>query len=306
MPHAGFREISILRRLFLLLIACGAPALCAAVPAGLLQLPRGTGPVLVADTATSTLRRFALSEHSLVQIDEHYMSIGRNGTGKERAWDRKTPLGIYFITDELDTSRLHARYGDLAFALDYPNAWDRYLARDGDGIWIHGVDRREPERPPLDTDGCIAVPNAPLRVIARQFVPLDTTVIVTRELVWTPRDEAVTMRDRLVAALTRWQRSIEQNDFSAYSELYAEDFRLRGMDREHWLEWRGRVFGLDHAPALQIDRLAIIADPERHGLYLTRFTLRRRDADETVVTLKRLYWLVGASGEPRIVTEDFG
>jgi len=86
------------------------------------------------------------------------MSIGENGVGKERAWDRRTPLGIYFANEQLDTSRMHDKYGPMAFPLDYPNAWDEVNARTGDGIWIHGVDRNG-EVSPLQQriDQCVAL-----------------------------------------------------------------------------------------------------------------------------------------------------
>ncbi len=69
--------------------------------------------------------RFGRTASGIVKIDQRYMSIGENGVGKKRAWDRKTPLGIYFITEQLDTSNLDDKYGVAAYPLDYPNAWDR-------------------------------------------------------------------------------------------------------------------------------------------------------------------------------------
>lgn len=276
------------------------------VPAGLLQLPSDVGTVLVADVATATLRRFALRDGRLVERDTHYMSIGRNGAGKQRAWDRKTPLGIYFITDELDTRRLHDRYGDRAFALDYPNAWDRYRERTGDGIWIHGVDRRDPERPPRDTDGCIALPNPQIKALAEEFLPLTTPVIVTRQMDWTPATVAATQRQHLASALAAWERSVEENDLAAYLALYADDFSARGMTREEWAEWRRRVFARRGALALDLYDITLIADPEETGLFLSRFTQRLRSGEASVSTMKRLYWRYGAAGGLQIVTEDNG
>ena len=116
------------------------------LPAWLIEVPDTVTDILVADTGSATMHRFARAGGDIVEIDQRYMSIGQNGAGKERAWDRRTPLGVYFITERLDTSKMHDKYGIAAFPLDYPNAWDRYNERTGYGIWLHGVDHRNPER----------------------------------------------------------------------------------------------------------------------------------------------------------------
>ncbi|MDH3372922.1 MAG: hypothetical protein OEM85_06045, partial [Gammaproteobacteria bacterium] len=93
----------------LLIVALLAPPSLVAVeaeqrPAYLLQIPASVGTLLVAETDTSTLYRFdSRSKNSL----QSYMSIGQNGVGKQRPWDRRTPLGIYFVTERLDTQGLH-------------------------------------------------------------------------------------------------------------------------------------------------------------------------------------------------------
>ena len=62
------------------------------------------------------------------------MSIGQEGPGKQSSGDKRTPLGVYFVTEQLDTSKLHEKYGVTAFVLDYPNVWDLRSRRSGDGI----------------------------------------------------------------------------------------------------------------------------------------------------------------------------
>ena len=159
-------------------------------PAWLLQVPETVTDILIADTGSATMHRFARAGDDIVKIDQRYMSIGQNGPGKERAWDRRTPLGVYFITERLDTSKLHDKYGVAAFPLYYPNAWDRFNERTGYGIWLHGVDHNNPERPPLDTDGCLSLPNDELLKLAERLKPLVTPVIAS-----TPRIKSRLTRD---------------------------------------------------------------------------------------------------------------
>jgi len=291
----------------LLFIACGTRATeQSRVPASLIEVPASIEAILIADTESATLRRFENNGHGIVQVDSRYMSIGRNGVGKQRAWDRKTPLGIYFITEELDTRRLHDKYGDKAFVLDYPNAWDRYLKRTGDGIWLHGVDRRDPDRPPRDTDGCLSLPNEDIVTLAASLEALVTPVVVTRNLQWSTADEVEAQRRALRSALARWQRSLADNNLQDYEALYADNFRARGLSRDDWLAWRSKVFAARKPMTVQLEDVLLLADPEEPGLYLSRFTQVLAGGDGRVVTQKRLYWRSNDDGELRIVTEDNG
>ena len=61
---------------------------------------------------------------------------------------------------------------------------ERRLGRTGYGIWIHGMDRRNGQRPRLDTDGCIALPNERLLALEDTFEVNVTPVIVGAALDW--------------------------------------------------------------------------------------------------------------------------
>lgn len=276
------------------------------VPAWLLELPDNVDDVLIADAAAATLHRFHRNGSGFVREDERYMSIGQNGVGKQRAWDRKTPLGVYFITEEIDTRRLHDKYGVAAFALDYPNAWDRYRERTGYGIWLHGVDQRQPARPPRDTDGCLALPNDDIAALASDLVPLETPLIVARELKWTTPKALDGVRSEFRNMLAEWQTSIEQRDFGRYLSLYAEEFRHRDMDKEAFGASRQSAFEAREPGPLELRDVLLVADPEEPGLYLSRFTRVLRVDGREVSTRMRLYWRRAGDGNWRIVTEDAG
>ncbi|MDH4071554.1 MAG: L,D-transpeptidase family protein [Gammaproteobacteria bacterium] len=275
-------------------------------PAWFLEIPDTVTDILVADTSTATMHRFARAGADIVEIDRRYMSIGQNGPGKEKAWDRKTPLGVYFITESLDTSRLHDKYGVAAFPLDYPNAWDRFNERTGYGIWLHGVDHNNPERPPLDTDGCLALPNEEILRLTDRLQPLVTPVIVTREMRWADADDVARLREELRIALDLWRESMGSGDLLAYLSLYADDFRYRDMDRADWASWRLGVFESRKLDGVEVRDVMLVADPEAPDLYLTRFTQVLATGDGPVTTTKRLYWRRSAGSRWQIVSEDSG
>ncbi len=282
------------------------PVRDARVPAWLIDIPSTVTDILVAETGAARMHRFVRSRDGIVEMDQRYMSIGTNGAGKERAWDRRTPLGVYFITDRLDTSKLHEKYGVAAFPLDYPNAWDRLNGKTGYGIWLHGVDRNSPERPPLDTDGCLALPNEELLKLADRLEPWVTPVIVTREMRWAPPREIARLRGGLHAALETWRASLADSDIVTYLSLYANDFRYRDMDRAAWASYRLNVFESRPLAGVNLRDVFLVADPEVPGLYLSRFTQELDTADGLVTTTRRLYWRHAPDEGWQIVSEDAG
>ena len=275
-------------------------------PAYLLEVPDNIADILIADTDSASMYRFEWSKGSMVAADQRYMSIGTAGVGKQKAWDKKTPLGVYFITESLDTSKLHDKYGVAAFPLDYPNAWDRFNRRTGDGIWLHGVDKNNPERPPHDTDGCLALPNEELLRLVDSLHPTVTPVIVAREIEWAlPRDlEARRLEFRL--ALDQWRDSYANGDLHTYLSLYADDFEFEGLDRDEWAAFRYNVFETRTTQNVTLSDVMLVADPEVPDLYLSRFTQKLVTADGTVTTSKRLYWRRSGGNRWEIISEDAG
>jgi murein L,D-transpeptidase YafK len=298
--------IRLLTALVLIAPSLAEPQQAGPVPAYLLQLPASVSTVLIAETNKSTLHRYVVTQQGAKLAGEGYMSIGQNGVSKLRAWDRRTPLGIYFINEQLDTSKLHDKYGPVAFPLDYPNAWDQLLGRSGDGIWIHGVAAGGERRPPQDTDGCIALPNDELLAVAGFLTPLLTPVIITRDIELISSQELLTIRKRLQSAVDEWASSYLSGDLHRYLTLYGEDFQHRGMNRDEWSAYRLQTIGATKVREFLLEDLLLLADPEDAGLYLSRFRQTFADATHKVVTIKRLYWRESADGKLRIVAEDNG
>ena len=300
-------------RLFVLLTAV-APGIAMAEfseagdarPAYVLQLPDSVSSILIAETDTSTLHQYIPVPSGLEHGDARYMSVGQNGVGKQRAWDRRTPLGIYFVSEQLDTSRLHEKYGPVAFPLDYPNAWDSFNERTGDGIWIHGVAFNDGRRPPLDTDGCIVLPNAELLELQHDLEPLITPVIITRQIRLATTAQITAIRNELIAALDKWRISYRKGDWYTYLSLYAADFEYRGLNRDEWSAYRLQAVAARQISDFTIDGVLLLADPEEENLFLSRFRQTIADNTGRIVTVKRLYWRRSENGELRIVAEDNG
>lgn len=289
-----------------LLLHCLPAAANAELPAYVLQLPASVSTVLIAETETATLHQFGVAQDGLVAAETRRMSIGQNGVAKKRTGDRRTPLGIYFVIEELDTSNLNEKYGPVAFPLDYPNVWDSINNRTGYGIWIHGVAAGDGARPERDTDGCIALPNDQLLSL-KPFLSLSQTpVIVTRQMRKASDQEIETNRRLLLNALDSWVKSYRSGDWNRFFSSYAQEFVYRGMDLEEWFAYRLHSVGSRKIDDFTVADVLLMADPEDEGLFLSRFRQQITEDGQTVATTKRLYWRKSAAGRFEIVAEDNG
>jgi len=234
------------------------------------------------------------------------MSIGEGGPGKQQSGDKRTPLGAYFVTEQLDTSKLHEKYGITAFPLDYPNVWDQQANRDGDGIWVHGVQPNGGQRPERDTDGCIALANKDLGMLAAAFENNVTPVLVTREVTWDETAGNDALRIELEKHVAEWAVSKAEGDLFSFLSLYDEDFERWEMNKTEWSALILQSFSQRMVREVSVSELLLLAYPDEEDLYLSRFRQTVKDAEREIVSMTRLYWRRDASGALRVIAEDEG
>lgn len=276
------------------------------LPASFVRIPDSVTTLFVAEISTARFHRFDRVGNALELSGSYYMSIGKEGAGKERSGDKRTPFGAYFVTEQLDTTKLHRKYGVTAFPLDYPNVWDLQANRDGDGIWVHGVDPDGGQRPERDTDGCIALSNEDLAELAPVFKANTTPVLVTQSVNWTAAGGNDELRTALENAIERWVDSKARGDQHAYLSFYDEQFERWGMNKREWSSFNLLTDSLRGISNVVGSELFLVAYPEESGVYLSRFTETIiRDGRETSTTA-RLYWRQTAEGDWKIIAEDVG
>jgi murein L,D-transpeptidase YafK len=275
-------------------------------PASLIRIPESASTVFIAETSTARFHRFDRQGENLSHTGSYYMSIGRDGPGKQNAGDKRTPLGAYFVTEQLDTSKLHEKYGVTAFPLDYPNAWDQRRERGGNGIWVHGVDPRSGQRPELDTDGCIALTNEDLMSLAPLFQSNVTPVLVMHAIRWVDASDVLALRAELEQRVAEWVSSNAAGDLYAYLSLYDGSFERWGLNFDEWSSLTLQTQALDPLRNATLRELLLLAYPEENELYLSRFQLVVEAGDRKIMTTKRLYWRRDASGALKIIAENEG
>lgn len=109
---------------------------------------------------------------------EYPCATGTNFGPKTREGDERTPVGIYFTTHR-HTDRKITIFGDRAIHLNYPNPVDQVKGLKGNGIYIHGTKGR---LKPRSTNGCVAMRNQDLAVLAKLIREHVTPVVVVERL----------------------------------------------------------------------------------------------------------------------------
>lgn len=216
------------------------------LPRQILQLAPSQQYALLADTSRARLYLFENIDGVPRLKSDFYMTIGKNGIDKRVEGDKRTPMGVYRITEKLPRDGLADLYGDGAYPLDYPNDWDRSLNRGGHGIWLHGVPSNTYSRPPRSSDGCVVVANPDLKELSRWIKVGSTPVIITDRTDWVTRDTWQQERDELLMKLHAWRNDWEARDpdrfLLHYSQAmtsgkgasWAKDKRRNILDKE-WI-----------------------------------------------------------------------
>ena len=109
------------------------------VPSQFLALSQKTRHAIAVDASRSRLYLFENSSTGLTLLADYYISVGKAGISKSAEGDQRTPLGVYYITSNLDKKSLKEFYGSGALPINYPNILDAKRGKTGGGIWLHGT-----------------------------------------------------------------------------------------------------------------------------------------------------------------------
>ena len=159
--------------------------------------------VVGADAARARLYLFEWSGGHWTKRGDWYASIGWGGTGKLREGDGKTPLGVYFVTMQVESRALPEFYGAGSLGLNYPNGWDRRRQRTGYGIWIHGEPWGFTSRAPRWSQGCLVISNPALEILKQAIGEVSVPVIIAERLHWMAPTDHVRHRAEWRARIKR-------------------------------------------------------------------------------------------------------
>ncbi len=200
------------------------------IPSQFLALSTRNKHAIAVDASRSRLYLFENRPTGLALVADYYISVGKSGLEKQIEGDARTPLGVYFITSNLDPKSLKEFYGSGALPLNYPNELDTRRGKTGSGIWLHGTPPEQFSRAPQATDGCVAIANPDLIQIIKAVEVRTTPVVIAQHLKWVSPELARTANKPFEAALTAWQQAKSNGNMSQVLSFYSEDFSANGKN----------------------------------------------------------------------------
>lgn len=222
-------------------------------------------------------------------LGDFYISVGLQGIEKTVEGDKRTPLGVYYITSNLDPDNLPDLYGVGALPINYPNPLDVQRGKTGSGIWLHGTPREQFVRAPLASDGCVVLSNPDLERLLATVQIRTTPVVIAPSLEWVMPESLDAERQPFEAALEAWRSAKSQGQLEDLKGFYSSRFQNQGRDLAQW--WprvEGELRSAGAARDLQLKEVSM---------------LRWRDSQDTMVVTfgevahgqtrgvtKRQYW----------------
>lgn len=152
------------------------------IPRYLLRFAPSQKHAIVVDAGRSRVYVYENAGGTPRIVTDYYTTLGKRGIEKLSEGDKKTPIGVYYVTSRISGSKLPDLYGWGAFPINYPNEWDRMLGKTGYGIWLHGVPSDTYARAPLASDGCIALANPDIENLGKRVQVGMTPVIIAESV----------------------------------------------------------------------------------------------------------------------------
>jgi murein L,D-transpeptidase YafK len=148
--------------------------------------------------------------------------------------DQRTPLGVYYITSNLDPKSLKDFYGSGALPISYPNILDSKRGKTGSGIWLHGTPPAQFSRAPQATDGCVVLANPDLRRIIRTVEVKTTPVVIATQLKWVAPNSTRADSKPFEDALNGWRNAKTSGNLQQVLTYYTPDFNSNGKSLAQW------------------------------------------------------------------------
>jgi murein L,D-transpeptidase YafK len=278
-------------------------------PASLIDVAPRYPHAIIAELSTGKLYIYQRqADNNFLLLDTMETSIGKSGYGKNLEGDNKTPVGVYRIVSHLTPTQLDDFYGNAAYPVNYPNAWDKLKERTGFGIWLHAepIGLTEKTRPMLDSNGCIVLSNNDIDKI-NQYIDIGYTYIVmTPKIKMVAANKIQTLRSNLHERLNEWQAAWEGLQPAPYLAFYSRQFSNLEKDWSEWVKYKTRVNKQKKFIDIGISDIGIYAYPGEESMVWVEYFQTYKSSNFKSTGWKRQLWKFELDGVWRIIYEGGG
>ncbi len=257
------------------------------------------------DAPNSRLYLYENINGKLSYKDDYYVSIGKNGFGKQYEGDKKTPIGVYFTGKKIKES-LSDFYGDAAYPLSYPNEIDKKNKRNGSGIWLHGTPKTTYNRAPLASDGCIVLSNPDLMklstILDDNRIPIIISFRSLKDLEFS-NNNLIEKKLSLINSIEAWRKNWEDQDTDTYLKFYSKTFFSEKDNFDTWAERKRMIQSQKVKVSVVLSEISFFDYPNTENeIVLVDFMQDYRSPTINNKMNKRQYW-INENNEWRIMYE---
>lgn len=257
------------------------------------------------DAGSSRLYLYENIDGKLSYKDDFYVSIGKNGFGKQYEGDKKTPVGVYFTGKKIRES-LSDFYGEAAYPLSYPNEIDIKNKRNGSGIWLHGTPKTTYNRAPLASDGCIVLSNPDLMKLSSVLDNNKIPIIISFQSLKDLESSNKNLAERklsLINAIERWREKWEDQDTESYLKFYSKNFFSQKDNYDSWAERKRIIQAQKQKVFVGLSEISFFDYPNTENeMVLVDFIQDYKSPTINNKMNKRQYW-INENNEWRIMYE---
>ena len=258
------------------------------VPSQFLAVSQRSKHAIAVDASQSRLYLFENTPAGLRLVSDYYISVGKAGTAKTTEGDQRTPLGVYYITSNLDRKSLKDFYGSGALPINYPNILDAKRGKTGRGIWLHGTPPNQFSRAPQATDGCVVLANPDLDHLIRTVEIQSTPVVIATQLRWVAPQSIRTEGDPFKDTLQAWRNAKTSGDLNQILSFYTPDFAANGKTLAQWTPTLKTELANVQGRAIQLKDVSYLRWTDAADTMVVTFG-EVADGTRTGMT-KRQYW----------------
>ena len=260
------------------------------IPSQFLALSPRNKHAIAVDASRARLYLFENTATGLKLVSDYYISVGKSGIEKSVEGDSRTPLGIYFVTSNLDPKSLKDFYGSGALPINYPNALDLKRGKTGSGIWLHGTPPAQFSRAPQASDGCVVLANDDLDKLAPYLQVGVTPVIITNQLDWANEQDRAE-RNALLQEVEQWRKDWSSLDTNTYLKHYSRDFSSDNVDFAAWAKQKQLVNSAKSWIKVNISNVSVFTYPKQPNMAVVNFEQDYSSSNLSNRMKKRQYWI---------------
>ena len=262
-------------------------------------------PAILVDKKTNMLFVTDYENGEYKTIKKFHTTLGRVKGDKEEEGDLKTPEGIYTFRGKRVPPSLAAKFGVMAFDIDFPNTFDRLAGRTGSAIMLHATNEPQRLKQNYDSEGCVVVENEELKQIEPYVRFGLTPILIFHEL----SDEYLKpgQDPALKTFFSGWIKSWETKDLDGYIDAYHSDFISQGKNKTAWKNYKATLNKQYSSIEINPEDVLYYRHPKYSMITFTqnyRSKLRNGGWGHRSRGTKILY-VAEEAGKPKIIAETF-